>query len=102
MIKHIVMWKIKEASEFGPKEKVMPEVKKRLLALKSHIAEIRHMEVGLNIPDVHGNYDVVLVTTFESLDDLNKYQQNATHQEVAAFIGKVRDERACVDFVIEG
>ena len=43
-------------------------------------------------------YDAVLVCEFMSWGDLRIYQEHPLHKEVAAYIAKVREERAVVDF----
>ena len=71
MVKHIVMWRFRE----GEQENMLL-FRDRLLALKGKIPEIRAMEVGININPSDRSYDAVLVSEFDSMDDLKAYSIN--------------------------
>jgi Stress responsive A/B Barrel Domain len=98
MIKHIVMWKLKEVAECGDRIQNARKMKHDLEALKSKIPEIKHIEVGLNSLPSDGSYDVVLYSEFENEKDLETYQKHPEHLTVAEFIGTVRERRAVVDY----
>jgi len=49
MIKHIVMWKIRDEVDGKPKSEVCREIKTLLEALPEKIPLIKHYEVGINI-----------------------------------------------------
>lgn len=98
MIKHIVMWKLKEEAEGKTKAENALELKKRLEALKAEIVEIKEIEVGLNICDSDQAYDVVLNSVFEDEASLERYQKHPKHLAVGSFIGKIREERVVVDY----
>ena len=93
MIKHIVMWKFKEDQQEN-----MLIFKDRLLALRDKIPEIREMEVGININPSERSFDAVLVSTFDSMDDLKAYSENPLHVEVANFCKGIRTQSASVDY----
>ena len=90
MIKHIVMWKLKEFAEGKNKLENAQIIKRDLEALQDKIKEIRHIEVGININESEQAYDVVLYSEFNSIEDLNIYQNHQEHLRVAEFVGKVR------------
>jgi hypothetical protein len=46
------------------------------------------------------DFDVVLISDFDSLDDIRAYQEHPAHLEVAGFIRSVVASRAAVDFVV--
>jgi hypothetical protein len=100
MIKHIVMWKLKEVAECGDRLQNARKMKHDLEALKSKIPQIRHIEVGLNSLPSEGSYDVALSAEFENEKDLETYQKHPEHLKVAEFIGTVRERRAVVDYTI--
>jgi hypothetical protein len=101
MVKHIICLKLKDFAEGNPKPENARLVKEKLLALKEKIGEIKYIESGINAPEAsQDNFDVVLITSFDSFDDLHAYQKHPEHVKVAEFIGKVRDARACVDFTV--
>ncbi len=44
------------------------------------------------------NYDLVLVSDFNSWEDLQKYIVHPLHKAVGAFMKDVRESRSCVDY----
>lgn len=99
MIKHIVMWKLKDSAEGNSKAVNAQLIKDKLESLKGVIKEIKFMEVGINAENSEaGNYDVLLISEFESFETLEIYQKHPLHKHVGEFVAKVRETRACVDF----
>ncbi|HLO58037.1 MAG TPA: Dabb family protein [Bacteroidales bacterium] len=99
MIRHIVMWTVKEGETPRMKFERMAEMKARLLELREYIPVIRRLEVGFNSPSASGdNFDVVLLTEFDSWADLDSYLRNPDHMKVAEYIGNVRQTRAAIDY----
>jgi len=99
MIKHIVFFKLAESAEGKTKAENAIFIKNELENLKNLIPQIRMIEVGINstdAPDV--NFDIALNSEFDSMADLDTYQANPEHKRVAVYIGKVRTDRACVDY----
>jgi hypothetical protein len=98
MIKHMVMWTIREGDTPRSKFERMAEMKSRLLNLKEEIREIRSMEVLFNSPLAPtDNYDIVLVCEFNSWTDLETYQMHPEHQKIVEYVKNVRKDRACID-----
>lgn len=95
MIKHIVMWKLKEEN----KEKNAMKIKNDLEALKDKIEELKAIEVGINFNESESAYDVVLYSEFESKEDLDSYQNNKDHKEVGAFVRTCAIDRKVVDYI---
>ena len=93
MIKHVVMWKFKPGTE-----KEMNEFLSGLRGLYGVIPQIRSQEVGVNCLD--GNYDAVLISTFDSLAELDTYKNDPRHVAVAALCKDIRTDRVAVDFEI--
>ena len=100
MLKHIVMWKLKDSAEGADKKENARKMKSKLEGLKRKIKEIRSIEVGININDSSDAYDVVLYSEFNSTEDLDAYQNHPEHLRVGDFIGKVRLERKVVDYEV--
>lgn len=98
MIKHIVMWKLKENANGKNKLENAKIIKTNLEILKTVIPEIKYIEVGINSEEFKNNYDVVLISEFESFKDLDIYQKNAEHLKVADFVKSVAESRTAVDF----
>lgn len=98
MIKHIVMWTIKDTDSIS-KEENKNKLVKELNDLPVKISQIKKFEVGLNFNTSDAAYDIVLYSEFESRDDLNIYQKHPDHVKVAELVGRIRDKRAVVDYI---
>jgi len=98
MIKHIVMWKLKDDHNGESKNEIIANVKTMLMGLISKINEIKELEVGINFNPSEAAYDVVLYSTFNSREDLDIYQKHPDHLNVAGYISEVRTERTVVDY----
>lgn len=94
MIKHIVMWKFKPGTE-----KEMEEFLTGLRGLYGVIPQIRQQEVGVNCGP-QGNYSAVLVSLFDSLEDLETYKTDPRHVAVSALCKAIREDRVCVDYQV--
>ncbi|AUM88349.1 stress responsive protein [Clostridium botulinum] len=98
MIKHIVMWRLKEFAEGKSKLENANIIKINLEDLKHRIDEVKLIEVGVNINNSQQAYDVVLYSEFENLEDLNLYQNHPDHVKVGEFINKVKEDRIVTDY----
>lgn len=98
MVKHVVMWKVKDNYGSLGKVQILNEMKQILEELKDKIEQIKNLQVGFNMEKSYGDYDLVLICDFESYDDLEKYQEHEEHKKVSQFVSEVRISRACVDF----
>ncbi len=91
MIKHVVMWKFKENTE-----KEMDEFLEGLKSLENQIPEIKSMQVGKNIDN--DEYDAILISEFESVEDMNKYKTDPRHVKVSNMCKEIRTKRTAFDF----
>ena len=98
VIKHIVMWKLKDSHEGMSKDECIAKIKQELEGLKSAIPEIKIMELGKNFNELPVSYDVVLYSEFESMEDLEIYQKHPEHVKVAKFIRQIRTDVALADY----
>ncbi len=99
MLKHVVMWRLKDIAEGKNKQENSEIMKEKLLALENKIQEIKYIEVGLNINPTDAAYDIVLITHFNNEEDLKIYANHSEHVMVGEFISKVRSERVVVDYI---
>lgn len=98
MIKHIVMFKLKEAEGRSEYENAL-EAKKRFDDVIANVKELKKGEVVINSKDApESNYTIALICDFDSIDGLNAYQVHPAHVEFGRFIGAVKSERACIDY----
>lgn len=100
MIKHIVMWKLKDSARGVSKDQNALELKSVLEDLKNKISVIKQIEVGINFNKSSAAYDVVLYSEFDSQQDLQAYQKHPDHVKVVDFVNEIRDDRAVVDYEI--
>jgi heme-degrading monooxygenase HmoA len=98
MIKHIVMWKLKDQAEGADKAANAVEMKRRLDACANVVPGILKFEVTLAQPGLEATYDVVLYSEFEDKQALEAYVKHPTHQAVVPFIGAIREARQCMDY----
>lgn len=101
MIRHIVMFKFKEEAEGRTKAENLAITKAMLEALPAKIDLIRASSVAVNSANADGaNYDLCLISDFDSFEDLAAYIVHPDHKAVGAFMRPVRLDRACVDFEV--
>jgi hypothetical protein len=98
VIRHIVMWKLKEHANGASRAQNAATLKEKLEACRDIVPGILHLEVGLATPDLDSTYDVVLVSDFADKAALDAYQVHPLHETVKQFIGTVRESRECVDY----
>jgi hypothetical protein len=98
MIKHVVMWKLKDFAEDADRARNAKRIKIELEALKNTVPQIFHLEVGINILESAAAYDVVLFSVFKTGKDLELYQNHPDHRAVAEFVAKVNESRVVVDY----
>ena len=98
MIRHICMFKLKEKAEGKSKAENLETAVRKLKALYDLPGVIR-AQVATNSPlTPESNYDLCLIFDFNDVDALNAYQEHPRHAEFGAFIVKVRESRACIDY----
>ncbi len=98
MIKHIVMFKLKEADGRSEYENAL-EAQKRFDNVIANAKELVKGEVVINSKDApESNYTISLLCDFKTIDDLNAYQVHPAHVEFGKFIGTVKTDRACIDY----
>lgn len=100
MIKHIVMFKLREADGRSEYENAL-EAQKRFEAVINGVPQMKKGVLVINSKDAPGsNYTIALICDFETVDDLNAYQVHPVHKEFGAFIANIKESRACIDYEI--
>lgn len=94
MVKHIVMWKLKDENKIENANKI----KELLEALKTKLDIIKELEVGIN--ENGGEYDLILVTAFDDYEDLKNYDTNEEHCKVKDFIKQCVTSRIAADYTV--
>ena len=98
MIRHIVMWKLKEEAEGKTKAENIQVIKSALEAMKGVVPGIIDLEVGVDVYDPQGNHDLVLITSFAGINELNVYQDHIEHQKVKNIVKPLVSTRAAIDY----
>lgn len=101
MVRHVVMFSFKDQAEGCAKAENVAKTKAMLEALPAKIPQIRAQTVACNDAQAEaGNYDLVLISDFDSYDDLRAYLSHPDHVAVGQFMSPRRLARACVDFTV--
>jgi quinol monooxygenase YgiN len=99
MIKHIVIWRLKEHAEGQDRNTNARLMKEQLKALRGVIPGLVKLEVGLELDNHQADQGhVVLYSVFENRVSLQTYIAHPQHKKVAAFIKAVSEDRHCVDY----
>lgn len=97
MVKHIVLFKLKETGNLQEKIGVMQQFKDAIESLPKTISIIRKIEVGINI-NSNETWDLALYSEFDSLDDVKLYAAHPDHIAAASIIADYKENRSCVDY----
>lgn len=99
MIRHIVMWKLKEFADGATRAENLATFRTLLEGCRDLVPGTLHLEVGLAGEGLDSTYDLVLVSDFADKAALDAYQVHPEHQKVKDFAKRVVETRQCVDYV---
>ena len=98
MVKHIIIWTLKDSFSEAEKKEIKKNIKSGLEGLKGKIDGLTEIKVQIDrLPSSNG--DLMLDSTFTSVEALKAYAVHPAHVEVADT--KVRPytkSRACLDY----
>ena len=100
MVKHVILWKLKEEFSEEKKNEIKEGVKIGLEGLKGQIPGLIDIKVNIS-PLPSSNCDLMLDSSFEDADSLKGYSVHPAHVEVADT--KVRPytaSRVCMDYEV--
>lgn len=100
MLKHIVMWKLKDYAEGADKAANARKMKALLDACIGIVPGMLKFETAIAQAGLEATYDVVLYSEFTSQTALNAYIEHPQHVALRTFIGAVREDRQCMDYVL--
>lgn len=98
MVKHVILWKLKEEFSDAQKADIKKGIKEGLEGLKGQIPGLIDIKVNIN-PLTSSNCDLMLDSSFEDEASLKGYAVHPAHVAVAD--GKVRPytaSRVCMDY----
>lgn len=100
MIKHIVMWKLKDHAEGADKAANARKMKELLDACATLVPGILKLEIAVAQPGLEATYDIVMYSEFSSKSALDAYQSHPQHVALKPFFSAVRDARQCIDYEV--
>jgi len=93
MVKHIVMWKLRDKSDAA-------NIKVRLEALKGGIPGLLHIEAGIDFLASEQSADLVLIAELENREALESYQNHPLHQAVVPLLKAAAIARTVADYEV--
>ena len=93
MIKHVVMFKLKDNTRNNLSEAVSA-----LEGMKGKISSLRFIEVGVDITKSERSFDVVLTTHFDDIEGLKEYSSHPVHQPVIDILRGLCSSISAVDY----
>jgi hypothetical protein len=98
MLKHIVMWKLKEHAEGAGRAANAVKLKTLLDACDKLVPGMLKLEVAIAEPGLEATYDVVMYSEFADKAALDAYQEHPQHVALKPFVIAVREARQCMDY----
>ena len=95
MIRHIVMFKIKD--EYREE---IPQLVKNFYGMKGKIEGMVNLEAGADFLHSDRSYDVALITEIDYREAFDAYQNHPVHLPVKKRMGEVRISSVACDYVI--
>jgi hypothetical protein len=100
MIKHIVLWQLKDSADGRSKAENAERMKKEILDLKNKIPQLIKIEAGINILPASDSFDVVLNSDFANQADLDIYQVHPDHVKYKEFIKDLVSNKRFIDYEV--
>jgi hypothetical protein len=94
MITHVVLFKFKAEATTADIQQIV----EGLDGLPQRIDEIREFRFGHDVIRSERSYDLGLVSSFDDLDALQRYQVHPEHQKVVALVKAFTSSVVAVDF----
>lgn len=100
MIKHVILWQLKDELNNEEKQKVAQNIKESLEALVGKVPGLTEVTVNIH-PLSTSNADVMLDSTVESEEALKNYQTHPDHVAAAdTYVRPYIKNRVCMDYEI--
>ena len=98
MVRHLILWKLKEDMSDIEKEKVLSDMKINLEALVGKVPGLVSLQIVINKMEF-SNADVMLDSMLESEEALKGYQSHPEHVLVAnTYVRPFTEVRMCIDY----
>ena len=100
MIKHIVIWKLKETANGQSKDENAKAIKEKLEGLVGVVPGLLRAEVGFDFRGSAESADAGLYSEFESREAFEAFLTHPAHKEVQPFVKEARSERLMLDYEV--
>lgn len=70
------------------------------MSMKGKVPSLEDLEVGADFLRSDRSYDVILISTHKSKEQLDEYQNDPYHMEIKKHIAEIRDASVAVDWEI--
>lgn len=100
MVKHVILWTLKEEFDAEEKERIKVGIKEGLESLAGRIPGLLEIHVNMN-GLASSTADLMLDSAFESAEALKGYSKHPEHVAVAdAKVRPFTATRACLDYEV--
>lgn len=93
MLTHVVLFKFADSQRHR-----LQEARDALASLWGRVPQLRSLSVGTNVLPSQRAYDLGLIATFDSLEDLAGYRAHEDHKVVAAQVDELCTATVSVDY----
>lgn len=98
MVKHIILWKLKESLGAEEKRAALENIKRELEALTGVVPGLISMKIVIDSLK-SSNADVMMDSAFEGEEALNGYQKHPAHVKAAdTYVRPFVEVRMCMDY----
>ncbi len=98
MLRHIVMWTLKDEAEGADRATNVQRARELLLGCAAITPGILQFSLGTATPGMDCTADLVLDSSFTDAAALAAYQNHPTHVAIKPFMKAVVQSRHCMDF----
>ena len=100
MVKHIILWTLKDEFSNTEKQEIKNNIKAGLEGLLGVVPGLTEIKVNIN-PLPTSNVDLMLDSSFESFEALKAYAHHPAHVDVADnLVRPYTVLRSCIDFEV--
>ena len=100
MVRHIVVWRLKEVAALTPQSPEWIEMQKNIAAMRAGVPGLNQVDLSLDQSRTPDSGDLILYSEFESWTALDGYQVHPLHEDFKKLLGPLRYERRMVDYEI--
>ena len=91
MVTNILLLKLKERNDAN-----IEKARDVLLSMQGKIECLRDLKVEVDVRHGGSSYDIALIASYASMEELNAYLVHPVHVEVAKYLGSVLETQAAV------